>query len=61
MKQSLGLTEEQIETYGLHIQTTLNPELQKIAEKTFKNTRYWKSDIQIGFTAIHPHTGHVLA
>lgn len=61
LKQSLGLTEEQIETYGLHIQTTLNPELQKMAEKTLQNTIYSKSDIQIGFTAIHPQTGHVLA
>ncbi|MGM0918683.1 MAG: transglycosylase domain-containing protein [Bacillota bacterium] len=61
LKQSLGLTEEQIETYGLHIQTTLNPELQKIAEKTLKSTMYSKSEIQIGFTAIHPQTGHVLA
>ena len=29
LKQTLGLTEEQIETYGLHIETTLQPELQK--------------------------------
>ncbi|BBP92953.1 hypothetical protein BsIDN1_65710 [Bacillus safensis] len=57
LKQSLGLTEEQIETYGLHVQTTLNPELQKIAEKTLKNEMNSKSEIQIGFAAIHPQTG----
>ncbi|MDI6549978.1 monofunctional biosynthetic peptidoglycan transglycosylase, partial [Bacillus subtilis] len=60
-KQTLGLTEEQIETYGLHIETTLQPELQKIAEKTLTNIMDSESGIQIGLTSIHPQTGHVLA
>ncbi|MGE6630391.1 transglycosylase domain-containing protein [Bacillus sp. NPDC077027] len=61
LKQTLRLTDEQIETYGLHIQTTLDPRLQRIAEETIKKTIKSASDIQVGFTAIHPKTGHVLA
>lgn len=38
-----------------------NLNYKKIAEKTLTNIMDSESGIQIGFTAIHPQTGHVLA
>ncbi|MDA7025348.1 transglycosylase domain-containing protein [Bacillus sp. CLL-7-23] len=57
----LDLTPGQAEAGGYHIHTTLNPRLQKIAEQTINHTIDSTSDIQAGFVAIDPTTGHVLA
>lgn len=50
-----------IETAGLKIFTTLDPNLQKIAESTVEKVMRKDSDIQVAFSAIDPKTGEVKA
>ncbi|ATH93608.1 transglycosylase domain-containing protein [Bacillus glycinifermentans] len=57
----LKLKPEQAETGGYNVYTTLDPRLQKIAEKAVKQTINPKSGIQAGFAAIDPYDGSVLA
>lgn len=61
LEKKLGMTREQIETSGLNVYTTVNKRLQRIAEETITETVNAGSDIQIGFSAIDPDTGKVLA
>ncbi|MFN2744643.1 MULTISPECIES: transglycosylase domain-containing protein [unclassified Bacillus (in: firmicutes)] len=61
MARLLHLTPEEAETGGFKVYTTLNPRLQKIAENTIKKTIDSKSGIQIGFAAVDPYDGSVLA
>ncbi|WP_152446674.1 transglycosylase domain-containing protein [Bacillus sp. THAF10] len=60
VRSSLGLQKE-LEMGGLHIYTTLDPQLQAMAEEEVKNTISPESDIQIGFVAMEPNSGRVLA
>ncbi|MCP6680890.1 transglycosylase domain-containing protein [Bacillus nakamurai] len=61
LEKKLGMTREQLATSGLRVYTTLDKRLQRIAENTVANTMNTGSDIQIGFSAIDPATGRVLA
>lgn len=55
------MTREQIETSGLNVYTTVDKRMQRIAEETITETVNAGSDIQVGFSAIDPRTGNVLA
>ncbi|MCY8033021.1 transglycosylase domain-containing protein [Bacillus sonorensis] len=57
----LNLTPEQAETGGYNVYTTLDPRLQKIAEKTINHIIDPESGIQAGFAAVNPDDGNVLA
>jgi len=61
LKTKLGIDERTIDLGGLKVYTTLNPTMQKIAEDRIKNTIASESDIQLGFVAMEPKTGHVKA
>lgn len=60
VKEKLHLTNER-ELHGLRIYTTLNPKLQKLAEKKVEKTIDPDSSIQTGFIAMDPKTGAVKA
>ncbi|MCC3356281.1 transglycosylase domain-containing protein [Bacillus sp. REN16] len=57
----LKLDQKTIETGGLRVYTTLNPDLQKIAEEKVVNFIKEDSKIQLGFAAIDPKNGEVRA
>jgi len=61
LKTKLGIDDRSIDLGGLKIYTTLNPSLQKIAENVINKTIASESDIQLGFVAQDPKTGHILA
>ncbi|WP_078543381.1 transglycosylase domain-containing protein [Litchfieldia alkalitelluris] len=59
--RTLKLDQETINTSGLRVYTTLNPELQQIAEETIKETIHKDSEIQVGFVAMDQQSGEVKA
>ncbi|MCU9613339.1 PBP1A family penicillin-binding protein [Caldibacillus lycopersici] len=61
LKNELGLDERTISLGGLRVYTTLNPNMQKIAEETLANTVAEESLIQAAFIAMDPKTGYVQA
>lgn len=61
IEKKLGMTREQLATSGLRVYTTLDKRMQRIAENTVAHTIRTGSDIQVGFSAIDPATGRVLA
>ncbi|WP_078378577.1 transglycosylase domain-containing protein [Sutcliffiella halmapala] len=60
IKNDLKLQEE-LEMGGLHIYTTLDPELQAIAEQEIDATFDPTSNMQVGFVSMEPKSGRVLA
>ncbi|SNS65392.1 Membrane carboxypeptidase (penicillin-binding protein) [Geodermatophilus pulveris] len=58
---TLGLTQEEIETGGLTIQTTLRPDLQRSADQAVLRELEMGDSLAGTFTAVEPGTGHVLA
>ncbi|MGM7723589.1 transglycosylase domain-containing protein [Metabacillus sp. Hm71] len=61
LADQLNIDAQIIETKGLKIYTTLDPEMQKIADDLVKNSIEKKSEIQAAFIAIEPKTGYVKA
>ncbi|TYR80211.1 penicillin-binding protein [Priestia megaterium] len=61
LTNELGISETMIHTQGLRIYTTLDSNMQKIAEKTMTNVIDSHSDIQTAFVAMDPKTGEVKA
>lgn len=59
--KEIGLDEETIAQGGLHIHTTLDPEMQKIAEEQFEKTFPINSKLQGALVAMDPQTGFVKA
>lgn len=57
----LQIDEEAIQTQGLKIYTTLDITMQETAEKLMNSSIDQSSDIQAGFVALEPSTGHVKA
>src|SRR3954454_3457503 len=57
----LGVTEEQLETGGLTIKTTLRPDMQKAGDQAVLNTLKMGDRLAGTYTAVEPGTGHVLA
>ncbi|MEH7234662.1 transglycosylase domain-containing protein [Bacillus sp. JJ1562] len=61
LHSKLKLDQETIETGGLRVYTTLNPDLQKIAEDKSVNFIKEDSGIQLGFIAMDPKNSEVRA
>ncbi|WP_191566625.1 transglycosylase domain-containing protein [Metabacillus idriensis] len=61
LSKKLNLDQTTIETRGLRIFTTLDPDLQKMAEVKVADVIEESSDIQVGFMAMDPKTGYVKA
>ncbi|MFS0821293.1 transglycosylase domain-containing protein [Bacillus sp. 1P02SD] len=61
LHSKLKLDQETIETGGLRVYTTLNPDLQKIAEEKVEDFVKEDSGIQLGFVAMDPKNGEVRA
>lgn len=61
LKNSLHFDERTISLGGLKVYTTLNLEQQEIAEKTISKMISADSEIQTGFVAMDPKSGHVKA
>lgn len=61
LSKKLNLDQTTIETRGLRIFTTLDPDMQKIAENKIEDVIDEASDIQVGFMAMDPKTGSVKA
>jgi 1A family penicillin-binding protein len=61
LKYDLQLDERTIELGGLKVYTTLDLKEQEIAEKTIASLVDKGSEIQVGFIAMDPKTGHVKA
>lgn len=57
----LGLDAQAIQTQGLKIYTTLDADMQKLAEDIVGDSISESSDIQASFVAIEPKTGYVKA
>ncbi|MFT4416985.1 transglycosylase domain-containing protein [Fredinandcohnia humi] len=57
----LKLDKHTIETGGLRVYTTLDPELQKVAEEKVQSYIHKDSEIQLGFVAMEPKNGEVKA
>ncbi|PMC37519.1 monofunctional biosynthetic peptidoglycan transglycosylase [Bacillus sp. UMB0899] len=57
----LDIDVQAIQTKGLKIYTTLDTDMQKLAEETMKDTIDESSDIQTGVVAMDPKTGYVRA
>lgn len=57
----LNIDAQAIQTKGLKIYTTLDTDMQKLAEETIKDTVNNSSDIQTGVVAMDPKTGYVRA
>ncbi|WP_417898598.1 PBP1A family penicillin-binding protein [Bacillus haimaensis] len=53
--------EKELEDGGLHIYTTLDPKMQEIAEEQIAATFDPNSTMQVGFVAMDPKSGKVLA
>jgi membrane peptidoglycan carboxypeptidase len=58
---ALGLTQEQLETGGLTIRTTLRPDLQASGDRAVEAALALDDPLASMFTAIEPGTGRVLA
>ncbi|TFV67239.1 UNVERIFIED_ORG: penicillin-binding protein [Bacillus sp. AZ43] len=58
---TLGLTQEQLETGGLIIRTTLRPDLQVAADRAVQDSLALDDPLAGMFTAVEPGTGKVLA
>ncbi|QGQ48382.1 transglycosylase domain-containing protein [Metabacillus sediminilitoris] len=61
LAMDLQMDEDILKTKGLKIYTTLDPDMQKIAEEIVASSIEKKSDIQAGFVAMDPKTGYVKA
>lgn len=61
LKNDLQIDERTIELGGLKVYTTLDREIQKIAEDTIAGRMTEDSDIQVGFVAMDPKNGYVKA
>ncbi len=61
LKNSLGLDDRTIELGGLKVFTTLDPKQQELAEAAIAEKIPGDTDIQAGFIAMEPSTGHVKA
>ncbi|SFK90057.1 penicillin-binding protein [Geodermatophilus ruber] len=59
--QTLGLSEETLDTGGLTIQTTLRPDMQAAGDQAVLNTLPMGDRLAGMYTAVEPGTGHVLA
>jgi membrane peptidoglycan carboxypeptidase len=59
--QELGLTQEQLDTGGYVIRTTLDPELQRAGDAAVLETLPMGDSLAAMFTAVEPGTGHLLA
>jgi membrane peptidoglycan carboxypeptidase len=59
--QTLGISQQQLETGGLVIQTTLDPELQRSGDAAVLNTLGLDDSRVATFSAVAPGTGHLLA
>src|SRR5919112_2065883 len=57
----LGVTDEQLETGGLTIKTTLRPDMQKAGDQAVLNTLEMGDRLAGTYTAVEPGTGHILA
>jgi membrane peptidoglycan carboxypeptidase len=58
---TLGLTQEQLETGGLTIRTTLRPDLQASGDRSVTSDLALDDPLAAMFTALEPGTGKVLA
>jgi membrane peptidoglycan carboxypeptidase len=61
LTQTLGISQDQLETGGLTIRTTLRPDLQDSADQAVLNHLAMGDPLAGMFTAVEPGTGHVLA
>ncbi|SFF21852.1 transglycosylase domain-containing protein [Blastococcus tunisiensis] len=61
LTQELGLTQRDLETRGLVVQTTLDPELQRAGDAAVLNTLPLGDPRVATFNAVQPGTGHLLA
>lgn len=61
LRSKLKLDQKTIETSGLRVYTTLDPEFQKIAEEKVANIIKEDSKIQLGFVAMDPKNSEVRA
>ncbi|MDR4890264.1 transglycosylase domain-containing protein [Fredinandcohnia sp. QZ13] len=61
LHSKLKLDQDMIETGGLRVYTTLDPDLQEIAEEKVVNFVKEDSGIQLGFVAMDPKNGEVRA
>jgi membrane peptidoglycan carboxypeptidase len=61
LNQTLGITQDQLETSGLTIKTTLRPDLQDSADQGVLAHLAMGDPLAGMFTAVEPGTGHVLA
>jgi membrane peptidoglycan carboxypeptidase len=59
--QKLGLTESQLKTGGLTIQTTLRPDMQVAGDQAVLNTLPMGNPLAGMYTALEPGTGNLLA
>jgi membrane peptidoglycan carboxypeptidase len=58
---TLGLTQEQLETGGLTIRTTMRPDMQVAGDQAVVATLPMGDPLAAMYTAVEPGTGHVLA
>ncbi len=61
LKQKLGLTDAQLRTGGLTIQTTLRPDMQVLGDQAVLNTVPMGDPLAGMYTALEPGTGNLLA
>jgi membrane peptidoglycan carboxypeptidase len=61
LTETLGLTQEQLETGGLTIRTTLRPDLQVAGDQSVTADLALDDPLAAMFTAVEPGTGRVLA
>lgn len=61
LKTKLDINSQMISTGGLHVYTTLNPKLQKVAKKQVAKAFDGNSDIQTAMVAMNPQNGNVEA
>jgi penicillin-binding protein 2D len=61
LADKLNIDEQVIQTKGLKVYTTLDTDMQKIAEEIVDDSINKQSEIQAGFVAIDPKTGYVKA
>src|SRR4051794_2099019 len=61
LKNTLGLTDYQLDNGGYTIQTTLRPDMQRAGDQAVLNTVAMGDPVVGAYDAIEPGTGHVLA
>jgi 1A family penicillin-binding protein len=61
LRTKLGIDERTIEMGGLRVYTSLDPNMQAIAEQQIRDTIDPSSTIQVALVAMDPHTGEVKA